>query len=108
MEQICDRFLYQFVQDTPEFTPFTTDSGLFIHLMARMLDENWDYRIDIERHDFEKILSNNYELQTAYVELFSDSAWYVLLEFEIVGDSYEFYCMVDNREIVLIFFKKSD
>ncbi len=107
MDQICDRFLYQFVQDTPEYTPFTTDSELYIHLLARMVDvENWDARIEIERTDFEKMLSNNHELEMAYVDLYSDSAWFVLLEFEIVDNKYEFYCMVDKQEMVLIFFRR--
>ncbi len=109
MDQICDRFLYQFVQDTPEYTPFTTDSELYIHLLARMVDvENWDARIEIERADFEKMLSNNHELEMAYVDLYCDSAWFVLMEFEIIEDKYEFYCMVDKREVVLIFFKRAD
>lgn len=38
MDQICDRFLYEFVRDNPEFTPFTKDSELYIHLLARMAD----------------------------------------------------------------------
>jgi hypothetical protein len=70
--------------------------------------ENWDTRIDIERSDFEKMLSNNSKLELTYIDLYSNSAWFVLLEFEIAGEQYEFYCMVDKQELVLIFFKRGE
>ena len=70
--------------------------------------ENWDARIEIEQSDFEKNLAKNHELAMAYIDLYSESAWYVLFEFEIARAEYEYYCMVSRKELVLIFFKGSD
>ena len=62
MAKICERFL----RNTSEYTPYTKDSELYLQVLTSIVDvENWEYRTDLERPDFEKYLSNNYELEMA-------------------------------------------
>ena len=72
----------------------------------RIIDvENWDERIELDRDVFEEYLSINYDLQLAYVELYSTTAQFFSLTLGMKEDFYGFYCMTDIGRVNLIFYR---
>lgn len=107
MEKINDKFLYHVASFTPEYAPHVKGSQFFERLEMRMIDvENWEEKVVLDRSVYEDMLKYNNDLAQAYVNLYSKTAQFVVefIEFED-GLVYEFYSMVDNKEIVMIFFR---
>jgi hypothetical protein len=108
MDKTQDPFLYRFLRNTPEYEPHVPGSLFFDKLNMRVIDiENWDAALEIERSAFEELVSNDWNLQMTYIDIFSKDGRYFVLLFEINGLAYNVYCMVDNMEIILIFFNTS-
>ena len=106
MEPVCDQFLYRFVRNIEPYTPITMTSTFYLKVLARIVDvEKWDEREYVSRQEFEKFLHNNQELENEYVDLFSLEATFIYMPFEIADRDYRFYCMINNKEIALIFFQ---
>ncbi len=106
MDNNCDHFLFRVVTFTPEYAPHTPGTLFFEKIKIRMIDvENWDSRTELDRSVFEKELINDRELEHTYVDLYSKTSRFFSLPFEIDKVNYEFYCMVDNMEIILIFYR---
>jgi hypothetical protein len=102
-----DRLLTHIVWFTPEYAPHVKGSQFYEQLIDRIVDvEKWDSKILIDIEYFEKLIYDNYELATAYIDLYSKTAKFILLPFEIEKVDYQFYCMVDRKEIIMIFFRK--
>jgi len=107
MDKTCDRFFYRFVLFTPQYAPHVKDSQFFERIKERITSAaNWNEKIFVEKSVFEQMLSNDEELEMAYVDVYSWTAYFILVFFEIDEINYEFYCMIEKKEIILFFFRK--
>lgn len=106
---MCDRFLKRLIKLNPDYTPYTqADDFLFLRLEAALIEvSQWDdFTSEIERNCFEDLLVNNRDLVNAYVELYSSSARFFTSEMELKEERYEFFMMVREQRIALIFYRK--
>jgi hypothetical protein len=97
----------------PQYTPYTKDSRSF-HFWRLCEDfygiENWDDAIEVLPECFNDVLheSKSQFLIDTLLDCYSKAATFYAHFFKYEDSCYEFYLMLDeNREIVLLFFRKA-
>lgn len=105
-----DRFMIRLTRANDDFTPITKQNGdvIFSKLEMRLIEVGqWeDATFKIDRQDFEKYLDKNSDLQNYYIEMYSKSDRFFVSEMEIENYIFEFYILIKNERIALIYFKK--
>jgi len=100
-------FLHNLVRFTDEFMPYTEEGHWFQQIERVLIDvENWEARFPVEKSEFESLLGRNEQLAFEYVELYSPTSKFFVIEFEIRDENFQFYIMTDRQKIVLVFFRK--
>ena len=93
-----DRFMIRLTRAKDDFSPITMDYSevIFSKLECRLIEVGqWeDATFEIERQDFEKYLNQNSDLQNYYIEM------------EIENQVFEFYMLVVNKRIALVYYRK--
>lgn len=102
-------FIKYIISFKPDYTPFSPyiREDLFINVEERLLEVfEWDVTVKIPKEEFEKWLHNNQDLADTYVELYSEDSTHFETEMEVGSELYEFYIMVQNERMSLIYYRQ--
>lgn len=97
--------LQEIVLNYPQYYPYTPGVKPFSFL-SWVIRYEMDLRknISISKTIFERMLCRNDDLALVYVDNYSSLADYVMVTEKIQNQYYEFYAMLMNRKVKLIFF----
>ena len=105
-----DKFMIRLTRAKDDFTPITMEYSdvIFSKLEMRLIEiGQWeDATFEIERQDFEKYLNQNSDLQNYYIDMFSKNDRFFVSEMEIENQVFEFYMLVVNKRIALVYYRK--
>lgn len=107
MEQ--DRFIKYLTLNKNEYTPFSRDINeyLFFRLEERLIEVGqWEATEEIDREKFEEKIGCCAELVNAYIDMYSKSARFFTSEMDVREEVFEFYMLVKNKRIDLIYYRK--
>jgi hypothetical protein len=104
-----DKFMIRLTRAKDAYFPLTMDycEEIFSRLELRLVEVGqWeDATFEIERPEFEKHLEQNPELQNTYIDMYDKADRFFVSEMDIEKRVFEFYLMVHNQRISLVFFR---
>ena len=104
-----DRFMIRLMRANDDFTPITMDYSevIFSKLEMRLIEiEQWEATFEITREEFEKFIDQNDDLVEAYIDMYSRDDGFFVSEMEVEERLFEFYILVKNKRIALVYFRK--